>query len=172
MKDHKEDITDPGIQQITKINKEMKSEVKHLKSQVRSLKKELISTTETPRTMVDHQETSCLRLNTIELKKEEVEELLAVRRAIHRAFESAVKPVAPAPIDTTETLVESDSGRSSLKVWLASCGAPSGRACDAIQLSHSVILYVKAPQVNSEDSSSLASLHWSSEEDLSAPATR
>ena len=170
MKHHKEDITHLGMQQIIKTKNEMKSEVKHLKSQVKSLKNELISTKGTSRNRVDHQETSDLRLNTLEMKKEEVEELLAVRRAIHRAFESAVKPVAPAPNDTQENLIESDSGRSSLNLWLPCSGPPS--ACDAIQLSQSVILYVKAPDVITSDSSNLASLHWSSEEDLSAPVTR
>merc|ERR1719266_835148 len=63
---------------MTKMNKEMKTEVKQLKSQIKSLKREVMDAKEGP----SKQEESDDTVNTLKLTPQEIDELLAVRESV------------------------------------------------------------------------------------------
>lgn len=176
IKHHEDDITHVGMHQITKMNKEMKSEVKHLKSHIKCLKRDLMSAKETPRHKADSKDTTDLRIHTLKMNSEEVEELLSVKEAVHAAYNTTIKAATAvidvkSPEDRSDNVIE--AGRNALNLWITSNNAPSVTNDDLIQLSQSVILYVKAPRGSSPTSSNPASIHWSSQEDVdSAPLTR
>ena len=122
-----------GMHQMTKMNKEMKMEVKQLKSQIKSLKREVMDAKEGSSKQEDS-------VNTLKLTPQEVDELLAVRESVHSAFERSLKSSAAFP-DRERDVEETNR---SLNLWLStSPTSPSAKSDDAIQLSRTVILYVK-----------------------------
>ena len=144
-----------------------------MKSNIKSLKRDLIATKENSSQRLYPEDVTDLRIHTLKLNEEEVEELLAVREALHTAYETTVKS-AVGQIDAKDNNATVVSGLNSLNLWLTSTNPPTPTNNDAIQLSNSVILYVKAPSQTSPTSSDTASMHWSSQEDVgsSAPMTR
>jgi len=132
IKHHEEDITHVGMHQMTKMNKEMKMEVKQLKSQIKSLKREVMDAKEGSSKQEDS-------VNTLKLTPQEIDELLAVRESVHSAFERSLKSTSECP-DRGSNVEDTNK---SLNLWLPST-SPSAKSDDAIQLSRTVILYVKA----------------------------
>jgi len=175
IKHHEDDMTHAGMHQITKMNKEMKAEVKHLKSHIKTLKRNVMEAKETAKDNTDPwhdawaKDVANLKIHALNLSQDEVGELVAIRDTLHAAYEKTVKPVVTSlgenekpPEDQTV-----EAGRNSLNLWVTSSLPPAPRHDDAIQLSPAVILYVKAPNPQvSPTSSNLASLHWSSQEDI------
>ena len=127
-----------GMHQMTKMNKEMKTEVKQLKSQIKSLKREVMDAKEDS----SKQEESDDTVNTLKLTPQEIDELLAVRESVHSAFEKSMKSTTDCPDSETDREEETNN---SLNLWLPtnSTNSPSASSDDAIQLSRTVILYVK-----------------------------
>jgi len=164
IKHHEEDITHVGMHQMTKMNKEMKMEVKQLKSQIKSLKREVMDAKEGSSKQEDS-------VNTLKLTPQEIDELLAVRESVHSAFERSLKSTSECP-DRGSNVEDTNK---SLNLWLPST-SPSAKSDDAIQLSRTVILYVKAGRgERASPVSSHPSLQWSSheeEDNYSAPVTR
>ena len=118
---------------MTKMNKEMKMEVKQLKSQIKSLKREVMDAKEGSSKQEDS-------VNTLKLTPQEIDELLAVRESVHSAFERSLKSTTDAPDRGSN--VEDPS--KPLDLWLStSSTSPSAKSDDAIQLPRTVILYVK-----------------------------
>jgi len=155
IKHHEDDITHVGRQQLTKINKEMKTEVKNLKNHIKCLKRDVMAAKDTcNKPKNGTKDKTDLRIQTLKMNHEEVEQIYAVREALHAAYTS-VK-------DTSE---DNNNKNNLLNLWLPSFAPPSVTNDDAIQLSQSVILYVKSAAA-SPSSSNLASLHWSSQEDV------
>jgi len=175
IKHHEEDITHVGMHQMTKMNKEMKTEVKQLKSQIKSLKREVMDAKEGS----SKQEESDDTVNTLKLTPQEIDELLAVRESVHSAFEKSVKSTIDCLDSETDREVNVEEMNTSLNLWLPtnSTNSLSATSDDAIQLSRTVILYVKAGRGRQGSPvSSHPSLQWSSHEDdnclSSAPVTR
>ena len=135
IKHHEEDITHVGMHQMTKMNKEMKMEVKQLKSQIKSLKREVMDAKEGSSKQEDS-------VNTLKLTPQEIDELLAVRESVHSAFERSLKSTSECP-DRGSNVEDTNK---SLNLWLPST-SPSAKSDDAIQLSRTVILYVKVLQL-------------------------
>jgi len=167
IKHHEEDMTHVGMHQMTKMNKEMKTEVKQLKSQIKTLKREVMDAKEG--SSKEQEQESNDTVNTLKLTPQEIDELLAVRESVHNAFERSLKSTTECPDQDEE-----ETNRP-LNLWLPST-SPSAKSDDAIQLSRTVILYVKA--VRDSPVSSHPSLQWSYHEeedhclDGSAPVTR
>jgi len=169
---HEEDITHVGMHQMTKMNKEMKTEVKQLKSQIKSLKREVMDAKEGSSKQPESDDT----VNTLKLTPQEIDELLAVRESVHSAFEKSMKPTTDCPDSETERGRDVEERSNSLNLWLTKSTSPSATSDDAIQLSRTVILYVKAGRGQGSPVSSHPSLQWSSHEEdnflSSAPVTR
>jgi len=88
IKHHEEDITHVGMHQMTKMNKEMKTEVRQLKNHIKSLKREVMDAKEgSSKKQLESEET----VNTLKLTPQEIDELLAVRESVHSAFEKSMK---------------------------------------------------------------------------------
>ena len=148
------------MHQMTKMNKEMKTEVKQLKSQIKSLKREVMDAKESSRKQLETAEDE--NVNTLKLTPQEIDELLAVREFVHAAFEKSIKSTTDCPDPKNN-----EEGTSNpLNLWLTNTNAnanintnantdtnantnantstqPSATSDDAIQLSRTVILYVK-----------------------------
>ena len=126
---------------MTKMNKEMKTEVKQLKSQIKSLKREVMDAKEGS----SKQEESDDTVNILKLTPQEIDELLAVRESVHSAFEKSVKSTIDCPDSETDREVNVEEMNTSLNLWLPtnSTNSLSATSDDAIQLSRTVILYVK-----------------------------
>ena len=133
-----------GMHQMTKMNKEMKTEVKQLKSQIKSLKREVMDAKESSRKQMETAEDE--NVNTLKLTPQEIDELLAVREFVHAAFEKSMKSTTDCPDPKNN-----EEGTSNpLNLWLTNTNTntntstqPSATSDDAIQLSRTVILYVK-----------------------------
>ena len=126
---------------MTKMNKEMKTEVKQLKSQIKSLKREVMDAKEGP----SKQEESDDTVNTLKLTPQEIDELVAVRESVHSAFEKSMKSTNDCSDSETDRGVNVEEMNNSLNLWLStnSTNSLSATSDDAIQLSRTVILYVK-----------------------------
>merc|ERR1719450_2094411 len=102
IKHHEEDITHVGMHQMTKMNKEMKTEVRQLKNHIKSLKREVMDAKEgSSKKQLESDET----VNTLKLTPQEIDELLAVRESVHSAFEKSM----------TDNVEEAEN---SLNLWL------------------------------------------------------
>ena len=77
-------------------------------------------------------------MDTLKLTPQEIEELIAVRESVHSAFETNLKSTTECPDRDSNA---EDTNRA-LNLWLPST-SPSAKSDDAIQLSRTVILYVK-----------------------------
>ena len=144
-----------GMHQMHKMNKEMKSEVKQVKNQIKSLKREVMDAKENSRKREESSEEE--NVSSLNLTAEEIDELLAVRESVHRAFEKSLKPpsesqdakmdegkdVEENPLKDVEENPLKDVEANPLNLWLLSPNKPSAASDDALQLSRTVILYVK-----------------------------
>ena len=82
-------------------------------------------------------------VNTLKLTPQEIDELLAVRESVHSALEKSMKSTTACPDSETERSSTVEEGKNSLNLWLSNPTSPSATSDDAIQLSRTVILYVK-----------------------------
>ena len=144
-----------GMHQMHKMNKEMKSEVKQVKNQIKSLKREVMDAKENSRKREESSEEE--NVSSLNLTAEEIDELLAVRESVHRAFEKSLKApsesqdakmdegkdVEENPLKDVEENPLKDVEANPLNLWLLSPNKPSAASDDALQLSRTVILYVK-----------------------------
>ena len=136
-----------GMHQMHKMNKEMKSEVKQVKNQIKSLKREVMDAKENSRKREESSEEE--NVSSLNLTAEEIDELLAVRESVHRAFEKSLKAPSEsqdAKMDEGKDVEENplkDVEANPLNLWLLSPNKPSAASDDALQLSRTVILYVK-----------------------------
>ena len=143
------------MHQMHKMNKEMKSEVKQVKNQIKSLKREVMDAKENSRKREESSEEE--NVSSLKLTTEEIDELLTVREYVHRAFEKSLKPpsesqdakmdegkdVEENPLKNVEENPLKDAEANPLNLWLLSPNKPSVASDDALQLSRTVILYVK-----------------------------
>ena len=88
---------------MTKMNKEMKTEVKQLKSQIKSLKREVMDAKEDSSKQQESDDT----VNSLKLTPQEIDELLAVRESVHSAFEKSMKSTIDCPDSETDKEEES-----------------------------------------------------------------
>ena len=152
-----------GMHQMHKMNKEMKSEVKQVKNQIKSLKREVMDAKENSRKREESSEEE--NVSSLNLTAEEIDELLAVRESVHHAFEKSLKPpsesqdakmddgkdveenplkdVEENPLKDVEANPLKNVEANPLNLWLLSPNKPSSASDDALQLSRTVILYVK-----------------------------
>ena len=134
---------------MTKMNKEMKTEVKQLKSQIKSLKREVMDAKEGSSKQLESDDT----VNTLKLTPQEIDELLAVRESVHSALEKSMKSTTACPDSETERSSTVEEGKNSLNLWLTNPTSPSATSDDAIQLSRTVILYVKVLTIHKDTAS-------------------